>query len=293
MENIRRQAKMSAENLRLRASSAGTADLFDACFDMVVQMAVSLECNKARNTGDPGFGILFEVAGKENPGQFSFFATRPKLGRGVVALAISDDAVGDRAVELHTRVRDILRRHQGVPVPVDGRYTWPAIGFTTVSAGEQIIQEITAFLLNQKPSDRPTAESTVDSSVLRSIKERQGQPAFRQRLLAAYDSRCVISGCSVVEALEAVHIVPHSENGAYDTSNGLLMRADIHTLFDLHLLSVCPDKNAVQLNPRLRATYGEFEGKVLQAPHNQADKPDRVGLAKHRAIWETLFRKHV
>jgi hypothetical protein len=154
MENIQRQAKISAENLRLRASSAGTAELFDACLDMVVNMATTLNCNRARNTGAPGYGILFEMAGKENAGQFSFFATRPKFDRGVVALAISDRAVGARAGDLHARVHDIRRRYPSILLPVDGRYTWPTIGFTTVTAGEQIIKEVTAFLLNEKPSER-------------------------------------------------------------------------------------------------------------------------------------------
>lgn len=290
MENIRRQAKISAEKLRLCASSAGTMELFDSCFDMVVRMAMALNCNKARNTGDPGYGILFEKTGREHPGQFSFFATRPKFDRGVVALAISDVAVGNRTFELRALLHEIRHRHNSIPIPVDGRYTWPAIGFTTVAAGEQIIQELTAFLLNQKVTDQPTAESTVDLDIMRSIKARRGQHAFRQQLLTAYDRRCVISGCGVIEALEAAHITPHSQHGLYHTSNGLLMRADIHTLFDLHLLSICPNENVVQLNPRLREAYGEFEGRILRPPRNQADKPDKAGLANHRAIWEALIQ---
>jgi hypothetical protein len=288
MENIRRLAKKCADDLHPRASSAGTAELFQACLEMVVEMAIALNCNNARTTGTPGYGILFEVTGQENAGQFSFFATRPNFGHGVVALAISDDAVGERAAELHARVHDICR-NQGVAIAANGRNKWPAIGFTTVAAGTQIIRAVAAFLLNQTPPDHPTAESTADPTVLRYIIERRGQPAFRKRLLAAYGGRCVITGCSVVEALEAAHIVPHSADGAYASSNGFLMRADIHTLFDLHLLSVCPDTNVVQLNPRLRPAYGHFEGQVLFKPIEEADKPDTLGLARHYAIWQTLL----
>lgn len=289
MQNIRRQTEECAHNLLLCASSAGTVELFLGCIDMAVDLALALNCSRVRNTGAPEYGILFEVEGRKHAGQFSLFATRPKLDPGVVAIAISDDAVGARASELRARARDICRRYHGVVVPADGRYKWPAIGFTTAAAGEQIIQAVSAFLLNTTSPDQSSPESTADLNVLRSIKERRGQPEFRQRLLAAYNGRCVISGCTVVEALEAAHIIPYCENGAYDASNGLLVRADIHTLFDLHLLSICPDKNVVQLNPRLRPAYGQFEGKVLRAPRNQADKPDRVGLASHCAIWETLL----
>lgn len=229
MANIQRLAKKCADNLQLRASSAGTAELFRGCIDVVVDLAIALNCNQARNTGDPGYGILFEAKGREHAGQFSFFATRPKMNRAIVALAISDKAVGQRAPELHALVHDLCR-HQGVAVAAAGKNTWPAIGFTTVAAGEQIIQAVSAFLLNQTLAGGPSAESMVDPRVLRKIYLRRGQPAFRQRLLAAYDGRCVVTGCNVVEALEAAHITPYSADGEYATSNGMLMRADIHTL---------------------------------------------------------------
>ena len=67
------------------------------------------------------------------------------------------------------------------------------------------------------------------------------------------------------------------------------MRADLHTLFDLHLFSVCPDTGAVQLNPKLRTAYGQFEHKVLRLPLAEADRPDPQGLAHHHAIWRSLL----
>jgi len=48
----------------------------------------------------------------------------------------------------------------------------------------------------------------------------------------------LISGCNVQEALEAAHIRPYSECGTNKIANGLLLRADLHTLFDLHLMSL-------------------------------------------------------
>lgn len=287
MSEIQRLAKKCAANLQVRASNAGTAELFQGCIDVVVDLAMALNCNQARNTGDPGYGILFEAKGREHAGQFSFFATRPKMDRAVVALAISDKAVGQRAPELHALVHDLCRHH-GVAVPAGGKNTWPAIGFTTLAAGEQIIQAVSDFLLNQPLPDRPSSESLADPRVLRNIYLRRGQPAFRRRLLAAYDGRCVVTGCNVVDALEAAHITPYSADGEYSTSNGLLMRADIHTLFDLHLLSICPATNEVLLNPRLRSAYGQFESKLLPKPIDDADKPDKLGLTRHRAIWQSL-----
>ena len=288
MKNIRLQAQECANRLLPVAGNAGTAGLFLECMDMVVNMAIAIKCDYARNSGDPGYGILFEARGRDNAGQFTFFATRRNAGRGIVALAISDVADEERAPELYALVRDLCR-YPGIAVPVAGKNSWPTVGFTTSAAGQQIIKAVSTFLLNKKPVERPSPESKVDPIVLGTIQCRRGQPEFRQRLLAAYDGRCVITGCSVVEALEAAHIVPYAVDGAYATSNGLLMRADIHTLFDLHLLSICPDKNTVQLNPRLQAEYGQFESHVLLTPLNLTDKPARDGLARHFATWRSLL----
>jgi hypothetical protein len=286
------EAQKHAERLASCASKAGTTELYYSCLPMVIDMAVALGCDQARNTSDPGYGVLFEIkgrntTGRNSGGQFSFFASRPKFERGIVALSISNDAAGDRAAALRARASEICRNH-GVAVQENGLYTWPSIGFTSVAAGKRIVQEITAFLLGQEPP-APDPESTADETVLRAIKERRGQDEFRQRLISVYGGRCVISGCGVVEALEAAHIVPHSVDGGYGSSNGLLMRADIHTLFDLHLLSVCPATLVVKVHPRLKPEYSQFETKTLPLPAMPTDRPDRAGLARHHTIYQSLL----
>ncbi|MFT4747769.1 MAG: hypothetical protein ACI8XG_001852 [Congregibacter sp.] len=80
------------------------------------------------------------------------------------------------------------------------------------------------------------SNSKVDEKVLQSIKTRRGQPAFRKALLEAYGGTCCITGCTVQEVLEAAHITPHGDETNYSVYNGLLLRADVHTLFDLGLL---------------------------------------------------------
>jgi hypothetical protein len=286
------EAQKHAARLASCASKAGTTELYYSCVGMVIDMAVALGCDQTRNTSDPGYGVLFEIkgrntTGRKSGGQFSFFASRPNFEKGIVALAISDDAVGDRAAALRDRVSEICRKH-GVAVQGDGRYTWPAIGFTSVAAGKQIVQEVTDFLLGQEPPALDP-ESTADETVLRAIKERRGQDEFRQRLIAVYRGRCVISNCGIVEALEAAHIVPHSVDGGYGSSNGLLMRSDIHTLFDLHLLSVCPDTFVVTVNPRLKPEYSQFDNQTLPTPTMLTDRPDRAGLARHHVIYQSLL----
>jgi predicted restriction endonuclease len=61
---------------------------------------------------------------------------------------------------------------------------------------------------------------------------RRGQPAFRRRLLAAYEGTCCISGWAPEAVLEAAHIQEHSKAGLNSMANGLLLRSDLHALFD-------------------------------------------------------------
>jgi len=70
---------------------------------------------------------------------------------------------------------------------------------------------------------------------------RAGQDAFRNRLLDQYGGRCTVSGCNVTVALEAAHIEPFARKQSHDVSNGLVLRADLHALFDRGFLTIAAD----------------------------------------------------
>lgn len=102
------------------------------------------------------------------------------------------------------------------------------------------------------------------NTVIRSIKERRGQTKFRNALIKRYGSRCVVTGCGVLEILEAAHITPYRGEAYNDPSNGLLLRADIHTLFDLNLMWIEPDTYKVVFDDKvLEDGYGAFNGKAI------------------------------
>jgi hypothetical protein len=97
--------------------------------------------------------------------------------------------------------------------------------------------------------------------------ERRGQPAFRRNLLAAYEGRCCLSGWAPEEVLEAAHIEDHAKTGLNSLGNGLLLRSDLHALFDEGLLQVDPERLVAVLDPSLQTTpYWEFEGRPLRNP---------------------------
>ena len=102
----------------------------------------------------------------------------------------------------------------------------------------------------------------IDENVLRSIKSRRGQSAFRNLLLEHFDSTCCISGSKVIQVLEAAHIYPHADETNYTINNGLLLRSDIHTLFDLGLIKITELGVVKVLNSLNGTEYERFNGIV-------------------------------
>ncbi len=120
--------------------------------------------------------------------------------------------------------------------------------------------------------------------VLRSILTRRGQRRFRAELLAAYGYRCAITGSDVIETLEAAHIASHAHGGTMTVANGLLLRTDLHTLFDLDLIALDTATWTVLLSPKLLQTEsaGEFMDRQLRLPVVQEHRPDVQALDAQR-----------
>jgi len=115
------------------------------------------------------------------------------------------------------------------------------------------------------------------------IVKRQGQAQFRKKVLEAYDRRCAVSGCDVEQVLDAAHIVPYRGPATNHVTNGILLRADLHTLFDLLLISVNPQSFKVEVSPQVRnSVYREFHGRKLRLPSQVVLHPNRVALEQHR-----------
>lgn len=96
---------------------------------------------------------------------------------------------------------------------------------------------------------------------------RPNQWTFRQKILGSCRGRCVISQCDVTEALEACHIVPFHEGGADTEKNGLLLRRDLHRLFDLAKIAVNPTDMSVWVAESAKPFYQEFSGIAAQVPN--------------------------
>lgn len=129
-----------------------------------------------------------------------------------------------------------------------------------------------------------TGEEDARQRVMRAMALREGQQGFRALLLEAYEGRCAVTACSVPELLEAAHIVPYRGPDTNRVDNGLLLRTDIHTLFDRGLVWVDAD-GMIDIAERLRGSeYERLAGKRLGLPRDSAHRPHPDHLAIHRRV---------
>ena len=120
------------------------------------------------------------------------------------------------------------------------------------------------------------------------IVQRRGQAAFRKSVLAAYEGRCAVTGYDATEALDAAHISPYRGETTNHVQNGLLLRADIHDLFDLGYLAVDTETMTVVLSEAMQASkYGHLHGQGIRLPSDESHRPSKDALAAHRS-WADI-----
>lgn len=125
----------------------------------------------------------------------------------------------------------------------------------------------------------PLSQEDGRKRILAEIVRRQGQRGFRKKLLAAYGGKCAVTGVALGWVLEAAHISPYRGPDTNKPDNGLLLRADIHTLFDLGLLSVNPDTFKIRVAEQVKEPeYRALDGKKLRKG-NVA--PSKAALQEH------------
>lgn len=123
---------------------------------------------------------------------------------------------------------------------------------------------------------------------LMAMAMRQGQDKFRLAVLEAYGERCAVTEFEAVETLQAAHIYPYRGPATNKVSNGLLLRADIHLLYDRGAISVHETTHQVLLKPHLAVTrYADLEGSSLRLPSLIAHRPNTAALRGHRE-WAGL-----
>lgn len=118
------------------------------------------------------------------------------------------------------------------------------------------------------------------------VHPRLGQGAFRVLVTDSYHRRCSVTGEKTLPALDAAHIRPYGAGGSHDASNGLLLRRDLHSLFDAGYVTVTPKKR-FEVSGRIREEfqngrhYYALHGQEISVPDLAERHPEREALAWH------------
>jgi putative restriction endonuclease len=118
------------------------------------------------------------------------------------------------------------------------------------------------------------------------VRPRLGQGTFRVAVTGAYGGACAVTSEHSLPVLEAAHIRPYGSDGSHEVANGLLLRADVHRLFDAGYVTVTREHRFV-VSRRLAAewengkVYYAMEGCEIRLPRRVADRPDPELLRWH------------
>lgn len=122
--------------------------------------------------------------------------------------------------------------------------------------------------------------------ILTAVFQRLGQQIFRSKLLSAYRGQCAVTRCRTKWVLEAAHITPYRGIKTNAITNGLLLRADVHTLFDLALIAIEPTRLKIRVSKVLhRSEYARLDGGTPVLPDNIAARPSRAALEEHFSLF--------
>lgn len=130
----------------------------------------------------------------------------------------------------------------------------------------------------------PAALSEIERQYAeRLVRQRVHQPAFRARVMLAYDTQCAVCVLKRAPLLDAAHIIgDRQDDGSPVVTNGLSLCKIHHASYDQNLLGISPDYR-VEINgelleeidgPMLRHGLQEMHGRTLVVPRTRADRPD-------------------
>jgi len=159
-----------------------------------------------------------------------------------------------------------------------------------VGAGAVLWSRVQLALAKRLPIDHAIAEQRYGKPIL--VQPRLGQGAFRLLVTDAYERRCAVTGERTLPVLDAAHIKPYAELGPHRLDNGILLRKDLHALFDAGYVTVTPSLR-LRVSRRIREEfengrdYYALEGASVRAPAPPSPPPSGEYLLWH---GDTVFR---
>jgi integrase len=112
-------------------------------------------------------------------------------------------------------------------------------------------------------------------------KKRESAQKFRRMIIKSYNGKCSITDEDTLEALEACHIQDYVNDNSNHHQNGILLRADLHKLYDKRLLLIDEDYRVKISNNITSDYYKQFDGMKLRLPKDEANNPSKKALIFH------------
>ncbi|MGY4573513.1 HNH endonuclease [Bradyrhizobium sp. USDA 3256] len=178
-----------------------------------------------------------------------------------------------------------LPEEQWIPVPESWSSNIVSFkGYSTNEPDGMFLWNSVQGLLSKPAPGLAEEQARYGEPVL--VRPRLGQGAFRIVVTDSYQRRCAVSGEKTLPALDAAHIRPFSSGGKHEASNGILLRRDIHSLFDSGYVTISPDYR-FEVSKRIREEfengrhYYALHGQQIAKPQNPNRQPDAKALVWH------------
>ena len=131
-------------------------------------------------------------------------------------------------------------------------------------------------------NEKPIEDDNFEYEYIKRLS-RKGHPEFRREAMELWGHRCAFSGNGIPEALEAAHIRPHADGGSMNArSNSILLRSDLHRLYDANKIAVDPSNGHISIKDELKAHYSKLSGLCLKLPK----KGPKLGSFEER--WKSF-----
>ena len=245
-------------------------------------------CNESGLTSfDPNkqndIGEIIRQAIRERGGRVD----APNLGQALQAHLVSRISQSASAsLAQHAEFRQLSSSSPANSVPFDAQTVTDNIPPEALDSNG--VHGISPADADQRPYD-PSSIADGRERIKQSVVVRRGQQQFRDDLLDAYSRCCAITGCDIVHVLEAAHVTPYLGPATNVVTNGLLLRSDLHTLFDCGLLAIDPQTRSIVLDPSLRNSvdYGHLHSIAIRSPASASKAPSAEALED---AWQSWLR---
>jgi len=192
-------------------------------------------------------------------------------GGGSICKIISPDEINLNPVNMQNEVEDLLDIFNQI-----------LLACAPTEQNRSLINQQNEISVYTNNTFDPISVSDARDYTFRSIARRRGQKKFRTDLLDAYGSECVITNSKVIEVLQAAHIYPYRGEETNKIDNGLILRSDIHDLFDMFLISIEPESLCVKVSSILNnSIYESYNNNRIKEPIKKIKAPSRDALIWH------------